>query len=82
MSLSLGLDTDDAGQIIMKAGSLSDLAYSFEVETQNGDIYYFQAMVMSWKLGVSSVDTITTASCNLEITTSSTGVGVVEDLAP
>lgn len=81
MSLSLGLDTDDAGQILMKAGSLSDLAYSFEVETQNGDIYYFQAMVMSWKLGVASVDSITTATCNLEITTSAGGVGVVEDLA-
>ena len=81
MSLSLGLDTDDAGQILMKAGSLSDDAYSFELETQNGDIYYFQAMVMSWKVGVASVDSITTATCNLEITTSNTGVGVVEVLA-
>lgn len=81
MSLSLGLDTDDAGQILMKAGSLSDANYSFEVTTQNGDIYYFQAKVMSWKVGVGSVDSITTATCNLELTTSSTGVGVVEDLA-
>lgn len=81
MNLSLGLDTDDAGQILMKAASLSDLAYSFEVETQNGDIYYFQAMVMSWKVGVSTVDSITTATCALELTTSSSGVGVVESLA-
>jgi hypothetical protein len=81
MTLSLGLDTDDAGQILMKAASLSDDNYSFEVETQNGDIYYFQAKVMSWKVGIGSVDSITTATCTLELTTSSTGVGVVEDLA-
>lgn len=81
MSLTLGLDTDDAGQIVMKAGALSDNNYSFEVTTQNGDIYYFQAKVMSWKVGVGGVDSITTATCTLELTTSSTGVGVVEDLA-
>jgi hypothetical protein len=81
MTLSLGLDTDDAGQIIMKAGSLSDDNYSFEVTTQNGDVYYFQAKVMSWKVGIGSVDSITTATCTLELTTSSGGVGVVEDLA-
>lgn len=81
MNLSLGLDTDDAGQVLMKAGSLSDAAYSFEVTTQNGDSYYFQAMVMSFKVGVGSVDSITTATCTLEITTSADGIGVVEDLA-
>jgi hypothetical protein len=81
MNLSLGLDTDDAGQVLMKAASLADTAYSFEVVTQNGDKYYFQAMVMSFKVGVGSVDSITTASCTLELTTSSGGVGIVESLA-
>lgn len=81
MNLSLGLDTDDAGQVLMKAASLSDTPYSFEVTTQNGDTYYFQAMVMSFKVGVGSVDSITTATCRLELTTSSGGVGIVEDLA-
>lgn len=81
MALSLGLDTDDAGQILMKAASLSDNNYSFMVTTQNGDKYYFQAKVMSWKVNVAGVDSITTATANLEITTSSGGVGVVEDLA-
>lgn len=80
MNLTLGLDTDDAGQVLMKAASLADTAYSFEVTTQNGDIYYFQAMVMSFKVGVGSVDSITTATCTLELTTSSGGVGIVEDL--
>lgn len=81
MNLSLGLDTDDAGQVLMKAASLADTAYSFEVTTQNGDTYYFQAMVMSFKVGVGSVDSITTATCTLELTTSAGGVGIVEDLS-
>lgn len=81
MNLSLGLDTDDAGQVLMKAASLADTAYSFEVVTQNGDKYYFQAMVMSFKVGVGSVDSITTSSVTLELTTSSGGVGIVEVLA-
>jgi hypothetical protein len=81
MSLSLGLDTDDAGQIIMKAASLSDDNYSFMVTTQSGDRYFFQAKVMSFKVGVGSVDSITTATCTLELTTNAAGVGIVESLA-
>ncbi len=78
---SLGLDTDDAGQIIMKAASISDNDYSFMVTTQNGDKYFFRAQIMSWKVGVGSVDSITTATATLEITTNAAGVGIVESLA-
>jgi hypothetical protein len=81
MNVSLALDTDDLGQVIMKAASLSDADYYFEVRTQTGDKYYFPAKVMSWKVGVGSVDQITTATATLEISTSSGGVGVVEVLA-
>jgi len=81
MSLKLGLDTDDAGQVLMKAGSTSDAARFFEVTDQKGDKYYFPAMVMTWKVGLASVDSITAASCDLELTSSSGGVGVVESLA-
>lgn len=81
MTLSLGLDEKDAGQVLMKIASNSDAPFAFELETQSGDTYYFQAMVMSWKVGVGSVDSITTATTTLELTTSNTGVGVVEDLA-
>lgn len=82
MSLTLGLDTDDAGQIVMKAAALSDNNYSFKVLTQSGDIYYFQAKVMQWKVNLGSVDNITTATTTLELTTTSAGVGIVESLAP
>jgi hypothetical protein len=82
LALQLALDTDDAGQIVMKAASQSDNDYSIEVTTQNGDKYYMQVQVMSWKVNVGSVDQITSAACALEITSSSAGVGIVESLAP
>jgi len=81
MAMSLGLDTDDAGQILTKAAAASDADYAFKLTTQNGDIYYFQAQVMTFKVGVGTVDNITTAALTLELTTGAGGVGVVEDLA-
>lgn len=81
LTLQLGLDTDDAGQILAKTASGSDANYAFMLTTQNGDIYYFQAQVMSFKVGVNDVNSITSATIMVEITTSNTGVGVVEDLA-
>jgi hypothetical protein len=80
MNVSLALDTDDAGQILMKTASTADADYYFEVKTQNGDKYYFPAKVMSWKVGVGGVDQITTAMATLELSTSSAGVGIVEVL--
>ena len=81
MSMSLGLDTDDAGQQLLKTAVSDDDNYSFKLTTQNGDVYYFQAQVMSFKVGIGSVDQVTQATVMLELTTSSTGVGVVEVLA-
>ena len=80
MNLTIGLDTANAGQVLMQAASMADSAYSFEVDMQNGDTYYFQAMVMSWKVNVGSVDSMTTASVTLELTTSDDGTGVIEVL--
>ena len=81
LDLKLGLDTDDAGQILMKAASQSDNNYSFLLTTQNGDKYYFQGQVTSFKVSVGGVDDITSASCQLEITASPTGVDIVEVLS-
>jgi hypothetical protein len=81
INMTLGLDTDDAGQILAKTASQSDNDYSFVITTQNGDDYYFQAKVMSFKVNVGSVDSVTTATIMLELTTNSAGVGVVEALA-
>lgn len=81
IALQLGLDTDDAGQILMKAASLSDSLYAFLITTANGDKYYFQGLTMSFKVGLNDVNSLTSATANIEITTSSTGVGIVEVLA-
>lgn len=81
ITMQMGLDTDDAGQILAKTASLSDNDYSFKIITQNGDDYYFQAKVMSFKVNVGSVDSVTSATIMLELTTNSAGVGIVEDLA-
>jgi hypothetical protein len=81
MAISLGLDTDNAGQILMKSASISDNNYSFMVTTQSGDKYFFQAKVMSFKVNIAGVDSITTASASLELTTNAAGVGIVETLA-
>jgi len=81
MTMTLGLDTDDAGQILMKAAAVSDNDYFFMVTTQNTDKYYFAAKVMSFKVNVGSVDSVTTATVTLELSTRTGGVGIVEALA-
>ena len=80
-TLQLALDQDDAGQVLLKAALASDNDYSFRVTYQGGDVDYFQAKVMSFKHVGTSVDTIRSATCVLEITTSSGGVGVVSVVA-
>lgn len=82
ISVSLALDTDDAGQILAKAAALSDNDYSVKIITQNGDDYYMQVKVMSFKVQVGSVDSVTSATMTMEITTTSAGVGIVEALEP
>jgi hypothetical protein len=79
MELKLALDSDDAGQVILLAASESDDDHSFELELQNGDRFFFQAQVMSFKVGVGSVDTITNASVTLELTSNDAGVGIIRD---
>lgn len=82
ISLTVALDTADAGQNLAKTASASDADYSLVITMQNGAKYYFPAKVMSFKIGVGSVDNVVSATISLEITSSSTGVGVVEDLTP
>jgi hypothetical protein len=81
-TLQMGLDSDDAGQILLKAALLSDNNYSFRVAYPGGDYDYFQAKVMSYQKATTGVDTIVSATCELAIQTNSAGVGVVEVLAP
>lgn len=77
-SIQMALDWDDAGQIIAKQALNSDNDYSFCVTYPDGSKDYFQAKVMSFQKSASTVDTIITASMDVEITTSKSGVGIVE----
>ncbi len=81
-TIQMALDSDDAGQVIAKAASLSDNDYSFRVQYPNGDADYFQAKVMTFEKQASNVDSIVSASMQLSLTSSSGGVGIVEVLAP
>lgn len=77
MALQLGLDDDDAGQILLQAALLSDDDYYFRVTQQDGTKRYFPAKTMSFKVSIGARNQITGATCNLAISSSKTGVGVV-----
>ena len=77
ISLTVALDTGDAGQNLCKTASESDADYYIKITLQNGADYYFPAKVMSFKVGVGSVDNVVTATITLEITSATGGVGIV-----
>jgi hypothetical protein len=76
-TVQLAVDNDDAGQVIALAAVASDNDYSFKVTYQGLDIDYFQAKVMSFKKAATSVDSIRSATMVIELTSSSTGVGII-----
>ncbi len=79
-TLSIAYDSDDSGMILLKQALDSDGDYSFEVEYPNGDIDFFQAKVLTLTKATGGVDTMRMASVTLSITTSDSGVGIVEYL--
>jgi len=81
-TLQLGIDNKDPGQILLTEALNSDEDYSFKVEYQGGDIDYFQAKVMSFEKATAGVDSMRSATVQLELTTSKSGVGIVEVPAP
>lgn len=76
MALQLARDSSDAGQVLAKTAAGSDAPYSVKIVYQNSDIEYSQAMVMSYKTSIGSIDQMTGASITLEITGD-----IIEDLA-
>lgn len=67
MSIKLGSNVTDPGQVLMVTASTDDASYSFKVVTQSGSTYYFTGQVTSWQIDVGSVDQILGATCDLEI---------------
>jgi len=80
-TLSIAYDPADAGMVLLKTALLSDADYSFKVTYQDGKDDYFPAKVTSLRKATGGVDTMAMVNVTLAITSSSTGVGVVEDLA-
>ena len=76
--LQLALDNADAGQVLAKAASVSDSAYSFVVTSQDGHKWYFQALVIEFQVGIGAVNDITKAKIKIEITSNSAGLDFVE----
>lgn len=81
MNLNLAYDSDDAGQEVANDALNDDDDYSFLVEMQGGDKFYFQAKVMSFPKAINGVNDMTSGTIQLEITTSRAGEGIVADLA-
>lgn len=78
MQLSLAVDKSDAGQILAKTALNSDADYSFCLTLQDGAKTYFRGKVMSFPINVGNVDSITTATINIEITADDDGNDYVE----
>jgi hypothetical protein len=77
ISMGLGLDEDDAGQILARTASASDSDYYFCITLQSGAKRFFPAQVMSFKENVGSVDNITAATITLELTSAAGGIGII-----
>lgn len=79
-TLSIAYNSDDAGMVLLKQALNSDSDYSFEVAYPDGDIDWFQAKVLTLSKSTNGVDSMRMASVQLSITTSDSGVGIVEYL--
>jgi hypothetical protein len=74
ITLGLGLDNRDAGQLMAKAAAASDSDYYFCITLPSGERYFFSALVLGFKTSTGSADNIVSATITLEIT----GLGILE----
>jgi len=74
----IGVDRSDAGQILIKAASTSDVEQSFKVEYNNGEIDYFVGLVFSFVTIGGDTDTMRMVTANIRIDRQ----GVIEVAAP
>jgi hypothetical protein len=79
-TVQMAVSAADAGQIILKTALASDASFSFKVTHQGGDIEYFQALVLSFEKAQSNGDAIYSATVQLSLTTTASGIGTIEKL--
>lgn len=68
IDLQYAFDRNDAGQILLRTASRSDADYSFRITLQDGFKFYFYGKVMSAKTNIGGVDSITSGSSTISIT--------------
>lgn len=81
-TLTLGQDRTDAGQAILKTALNNKQRLSVEIEYPGGDFDYFPAYVTSFTTTGGDGNAVRGGSVTLAITTSKTGIGIVEVNAP
>lgn len=79
--VTLGNDTDDAGQILLAAALASQNAYSVLLTMPNGDKRYFQAMITGLPVTPGGASDITKVECTLAVTGQAGGTIFVDVLA-
>jgi len=67
VTLQLGRDATDAGQIAANTALDSDDSHYFDLTLQGGAKLYFSAQVMSFTYNLGNVDSITSGAVTLEI---------------
>lgn len=67
LSLEMARVTSDAGQALLLAGQDIDTSHSFKLVLQDGTVIYFTAQIMSFKTSLGDVNSITSASCEVQI---------------
>jgi len=85
LTIQLGIDTDDAGQILVEAALASISLYAFVLVTPSlpatqADKYYFQGYVRSFRKNFSEGGTVTSAAAVIAVNTSITDVDYVVTL--
>lgn len=68
VTIDLGLDLSDAGQLAARTASRSDDDYNFELEYPTGEIQYLTGKVMSFNTNINSVNNIIGAQIMIELT--------------
>lgn len=77
LSLMLGLDEADTGQILAQAALLLDNNYAFKILLQSTKILFFSGLITGFQKQVGTVNKVTSVAMTVDITTSSAGVGII-----
>jgi hypothetical protein len=65
--VQIGIDDDDAGQVLLVAAEASDDPYAFKFTFKDGSVKYFQSLVFSFAEQGGDSDTVRIANVNLSI---------------